>query len=856
MNLGEMVSILAKADIFSTLPAEHLERLGQLLKSVETPRGETVIHQGDFGDSLYFICQGEVDVFVKNEEGAESVIAHLKEGAFFGEMALLTGSPRSASVRVEKDAHFLLLLKNDFDELIKEHPHLAIFFSKLLAERVAATNKRYARQSEREEQLIRLLSQGEEQRLTPLIGKTKQFQDVEKRIGDLAANDEPLIIVGAKGTAAEDVARLIHLKSRRGDRSFMIVDVSGGDEWRAYSSRAASYSNGKEDGQFFEEFQISTIFGHERGMMAGAEASRLGHMELSEGGTLFLKNIDHLTPGARERLLFYLLEKRFYRLGGRERREVDTRVISHVTCSHPDPKKEGSIPLGKIPDVFRKNRIDLPPLAARRRDIPVIAQTFLEKHAALTGKAIHTISPQAMNTLVRYTWPGNDRELEAVIERGVLVCDGDALLAEHIFLGLTPYSEKGRVNLLRLGSLRKVFSNLKLRAYFQGSMVAVTLGAILLALIGPSDAGRNLGMGIIWYFWWPFLLLSFFFLGRFYCSICPIFGIAKIFRRLGSLNRPAPRIFNRINVALGAIFVLTLFWGEYFFAVKETPIRTPILLGTIIGGAVIINFIFQSEVWCRYICAMGCFSGVCSCLASVELRANNNVCSSQCKSTPCHRGNGKQEGCPMKLFPVALSSNQFCKMCGTCVHNCAYNSIHVDLRWPGAEIWENKEPNLVTSVSIAALLGILYPLFLHETSSLFGKDGFYFSLLYVLSTLGAIGAFMVASLSCGRSGFVEQLKAYGYAYLPLAFAGHLAFLLPYLFSGLKWVMRFDFTAGFDHSIPVYRPQQLVILGGMMWTLWAIRRLSRGKASIIFLAHGALALVFGSALILLAEYSYH
>src|SRR3990172_1158485 len=193
LNMTEEVSILSKADIFSTLPAEHLEQLEQLLKPRDAARGETVIHQGDFGDSLYFICRGEVDVFVKNEEGAESILARLKEGAFFGEMALLTGSPRSASVRVEKDARFLILLKNDFDELIKKHPHLAILFSKLLAERIEATNKRYARQVGREEELIKLLSHEEEQHLTPLIGKTKQFQNVEKRIDELAASDEPLM---------------------------------------------------------------------------------------------------------------------------------------------------------------------------------------------------------------------------------------------------------------------------------------------------------------------------------------------------------------------------------------------------------------------------------------------------------------------------------------------------------------------------------------------------------------------------------------------------------------------------------------------------------------------------------------
>jgi CRP-like cAMP-binding protein len=103
LDLAEMISILAKADIFSTLPEEDLKRLGELLKPKECVRREIVILQGEFGDFLYYICRGEVEVFTRNQEGAESVVAHLREGDFFAEMALLTSSPRSASVKVEKD---------------------------------------------------------------------------------------------------------------------------------------------------------------------------------------------------------------------------------------------------------------------------------------------------------------------------------------------------------------------------------------------------------------------------------------------------------------------------------------------------------------------------------------------------------------------------------------------------------------------------------------------------------------------------------------------------------------------------------------------------------------------------------
>ncbi len=629
LDEAEIVAILARVGIFSTLSHEDLRSLGRLLQVEQHARGEVVIHQGDFGDSIYFIWQGEVEVFVRNEEGAESTLALLGEGDVFGEMALLTGSPRSASVKVRKDAFFLILYRIDFDEFVKGHPHLAIVFSKLLAERIRTTNQRYLQELTREGELKKLLVRGEEQRRTRLVGTTKQSRHIEKKIEELAGSDEPVLLAGPEGTAGEDVARLVHLGSHRHDQPFLVVDVAGGDEWRAWRDRAGPHAKNEENAEgLFEEFQISAIFGHESGAVAGTRASRLGYVELADGGTIVLKNVDRLSPGTRERLFFYLLEKKFYRLGGLAGINVDARVIAttNVGDSITDEEMRESL-RGKIPEVFWKNKVDLPSLALRRRDIPMIAEAFLEKYAASADKSIKTISAPAMNTLIRYTWPGNDRELENVIERGVLVCDGDTLLPEHIFLGLTPYSEKGRVNLLRLGSFRKVFANLKLRAAMQAVAAVAMIGVVCLTLFGAKEPDKNLGMGMVWYYWWPFLLLSFLFLGRFYCSVCPIHGLTKLSRALGSLNRSVPRVFKRIDVGLAAVLVLALFWGEHLFQVKEITVRTAIFLAIILASAIIVNVIFRPEVWCRYVCPWGYFSGVCACLALVELRANNKVCS-------------------------------------------------------------------------------------------------------------------------------------------------------------------------------------------------------------------------------------
>lgn len=852
MNSPETASFLEKTELFSSLEKEELTHLAELLQPKKYAKGQIVIHQGDFGDSMYIISRGEVDVVVRNQEGAESVIGHLKEGDLFGEMSLLTGSPRAASVRVCGDAVFLTLFKNDFDEFLANHPRLAVLFSRQLAKRIKNIDSLYIYRMEREEELKRLLYQEQKQHLTHLTGKTNQFQTIEKKIEESSQNDKPLMIFGPEGSATEEVARLVHRQSNRRDKPFLIVDLAGGNEWKTYSARMQFTLKGKEreeENQLFERFQISSIFGHQKGAMVGAEASRLGYLELADGGTIVLKNIDRLSPGTRERLFFYLLENKFYRLGASQGVTVDSRVIATFTSSSLNGENQQSLQ-GKVPDLLWENTINLPPLTSRRRDIPMIAQALLEKHTTLAVRGIKNISPHAMNILVRYSWPGNDRELESVIERGVLVCDGETLLAEHIFLGLTPYSEKGRFNLLRISPFRHFFKNLKLRASFRAVTLMAMIGVVLLTFLGTQDFGKNLGIGIVWYYWWPFLLLSFLVLGRSYCSICPIDGLVRLSKKLGSLNRAAPRIFNYIGAALAGVLALGLFWGEYFFLVKEIPVRTALLLGTIAVSAVAVNFVFKAEVWCRYICPMGYFSGLFSCLSSVELRANNNVCSSQCRSTNCYKGDGKQEGCPMKLFPVSLTSNQFCKMCGTCARNCPYHSIHLDLRWPGAEIWENKEPNLITSLSIPAFLGILFPLFVHEKLHSHSIGDLSFSLIYLASVLGSVVLFMAASLSEGLSNFKSQIRAYGFSYLPLAFTGHLALLLPYLVSGLMGLLSFSLPGQFHHELTSSWPQRLILVLGILWSGWTLRKLSDRKSLIAFFVHGMLMVLLGLALMVL------
>ncbi|HSB07580.1 MAG TPA: hypothetical protein VLK23_20565, partial [Thermodesulfobacteriota bacterium] len=214
----------------------------------------------------------------------------------------------------------------------------------------------------------------------------------------------------------------------------------------------------------------------------------------------------------------------------------------------------------------------------------------------------------------------------------------------------------------------------------------------------------------------------------------------------------------------------------------------------------------------------------------------------------CYKGDGKNAGCPMGLFPVSITSNQFCKMCGTCVRNCQYKSIHLDLRWPGAEIWENKEPNIVTSVAILALLGAVYPLILHHNHKIPGDSWFLFTLWFVSSVAFSLALFIGASFAKGRKSFRNIVSSYGFTYLPLAFAGHIAFQVPFMEEGLRWIAGSTMGGGSHESIPLL-VQRFLIGVGSLWSLRILTKLFKREDWLITVAHGMLILFFAVLLLL-------
>ncbi|MDH4229209.1 MAG: sigma-54 dependent transcriptional regulator [Nitrospirota bacterium] len=250
---------------------------------------------------------------------------------------------------------------------------------------------------------VRYLREEETRRTGTMIGDGPAMRQVQRLIDKVAVSNAPVLVLGESGTGKELVAREVHRRSSRAGGPFVAVNC-------------AALSEGVLE---------SELFGHEKGSYTGATGLRKGRFEMADGGTLFLDEIGELSPGIQVKLLRFLQEKEFERVGGAKTIRVDARVLAATHC---DLKRR--IGDGRFREdlYYRLNviSIDLPPLRSRREDIAPLAQHFLLRYGQEMAKQV-SMPSEVMAALSSYRWPGNIRELQNVIERAVVLADGTEL---------------------------------------------------------------------------------------------------------------------------------------------------------------------------------------------------------------------------------------------------------------------------------------------------------------------------------------------------------------------------------------------------------------------------------------------
>jgi len=292
-----------------------------------------------------------------------------------------------------------------------------------------------------------------------IVGASPALKGVLARACKVAGSDSTVLISGETGTGKELVARAIHRRSRRIARAFVALNCAA----------------------IPRDLIASELFGHEKGAFTGAVHRRLGRFELANGGTILLDEVGELSSDTQVALLRVLQEREFERVGGRERIQVDVRVIAATNRDLTAAVADGTF----REDLFYRLNVfplEMPPLRERREDIPMLVEYFISRYARRVGKTFRRVSKRTLDSLQSYPWPGNVRELQNVIERSVIVSDTDEFTVDESWL--SPES-------LRLRAAVGLSSSL---AAHEKAILEDALRISRGRVFGPSGAAARLGI--------------------------------------------------------------------------------------------------------------------------------------------------------------------------------------------------------------------------------------------------------------------------------------------------------------------------------------------------------------------------
>jgi two-component system NtrC family response regulator/two-component system response regulator HydG len=249
---------------------------------------------------------------------------------------------------------------------------------------------------------------GKKYRFDSLVGESPEMLDAVKAVQQVASSSASVLLLGESGTGKELFAQAIHQNSPRRNKPFIKVACAA----------------------LPETLLESELFGHEKGSFTGALYTRAGRFEAADGGTLFLDEIGDISPTVQVKLLRFLEEREFERVGGNRTIRVDVRIVVATPRDLQKKVQEGTF---REDLYYRLNVVEIhvPALRERTGDIPLLAHHFLQKFAAANGKDVRDFDDDVLTMLLRHPWPGNVRELENAMERAVVMSNAPTLTPAH-----------------------------------------------------------------------------------------------------------------------------------------------------------------------------------------------------------------------------------------------------------------------------------------------------------------------------------------------------------------------------------------------------------------------------------------
>lgn len=746
---------LQERTALSGLEEAVLAALGQRLERRLIPADQPVVEAGTVPDGLYILESGRLEHAPETPQATSFL-----PGAVLNLRPLLLQQPVEKTVLTLSESVLWYLNRDAFQTLVTAYPALGQAISQQMATELQQLTTQLNYEQERQAilrpYLVTKARRG-------VIGKSRYAKRLRQQIREASENTQSVLVFGEPGLEKDNIAALIHYGSRQRREPIIQMDC------------ASLQASGAD------------LFGREGG--------KPGLLAALGSGTLILNNVQELPEGLVAAIATLLTHRTY-----RPVRRGDT----------PAPEQRATarfilIAEKSIADLESgvEAQIRVPPLRVRKADIDDYVTYYISLITRARGLPKVPVTPEAIRRLQGYDFPNNLRELESLVSRALAQMAPGDVLTEEILWPSQGKKKQFRLNLLNTYPALRRF----LRSPWWPDRInygfTLTAFALVVAILwfGPQTRDQNGALNLFWAWWWPLILISFPFVGRSWCAVCPfmIYGEVmqtlslKVFpRQLKPWPRQAAERWG--GWFLWGLFALILLWEE-LWDLENTAYLSACLLLLITAGAVICSQIFERRFWCRYLCPIGGMNGLYAKLAMTELRAQQGTCSAECTTYQCYKGGPEKgegqetNGCPLYSHPAQLADNRDCVLCMTCLKACPHRSVAVNLRPPGIELWTTHQPRLY---EVALLLLLLDAVVLHHLPRLVTGLG----LGWDLQNFSVHAGVAIAALSLPAlmpllaQGIIRLIHTLGltrkprpfvelaYGYLPLLLLGTLAHYLP------------------------------------------------------------------------------
>jgi transcriptional regulator with AAA-type ATPase domain/polyferredoxin len=835
---------LQRSLLFKDATPAELASYAEVARVQMIPEGEYVYRQDEASEVFFVIAMGEAELVIGRDDGVFRVVGRIGPGGHFGETGILTGKPRSLSVRAQCDLVVICFDKRYFKIAFLSNSRIHKQLDAALAERLRVafvdqvdTNRadgRHEEKSAADDVILfkdKFLSAIQLRRLAKQkiddIRASKTAKRTQAVIDSFASNSSPFMLTGEAGTGKSIIARQIHLQGSRSGGQYREIDL-----------------------REFEPIRLERkLFGTEQSSFPFAQARQACYFEQTSGGTLVFTHVHLMKKELQEKLIKVIQSSTYTHIDSAQHLAMQLRIafssnfpIEYITST------EKMLP--ELLALFEKQHFSVPPLRNHKEDLPRLVSHYLGRYSKEYGKNIYKVTPETLGIFMNYDWPGNLTELSSVIRRAVMLAKKDEILPDQILLGLPKTEGKWEYNILRIGWIGKFLASWIFPRVPQVIISCVFLLTVLFLFFGPSNAESNIGLTLGWYIGWPLLFFSFFFLARTWCSVCSFAVPGTLLQNIIKPTRNTPVFIKNYSGWIMALLCILVFWVEIIWDAYNNPYLTGGIVLFITLSSILFSVLFSRRSWCRYLCPLGAVNAIFSMPAVVELRSNRHVCLNRCQSHACFTGDADISGCPMFRHPYLVDNNRDCIMCARCIKTCDNSSIQLNLRLAPQELWALETPRRADSFLIVSMGAIFFPFVLQEE---------FFRLVdWLVSGLSNVGLMLPEYVvgSClfflwilvFQAGYylmvtVQSLYAkidrklllplFGYCCIPLILGGYMAVnldifvrgagrIVPNLQELFGWQYTYD-NIRLISSDSTFVLQFLTVLGGLLASLYATYR---------------------------------